>query len=345
MHLKNNRLLDEAAEWIVRLRSDQVTAADQQAFAVWLSQGVDHREAFDRTENLWQDLGVVQYMPDEALPAEQIINVAPAPGNVTAPEITTTANVSAALPAFGRRTMAAAAAMLVAIVMTWQLLPGTTQNASVFRTAIGEQKSITLDDGSILMLNTNTVVKVDFSTNQRGVSLQRGEAYFTVAKDSRRPFVVELEEVTVTAVGTAFNIHRKGQQALITVTEGVVKVADKNTAQEAARPAEIVRAKQQVLAHKRQGIGAVVTTDVEQATAWQRQQLVFNSTRLGDVVAELNRYSSQQIKIADPLLNGLQVSGVFRLDDPRATLQGLEASLALEHVEQGDLILLYKKSL
>lgn len=334
MNLKNNQLLDEAAEWIARLRSDQVSAADQQAFAVWLSQGGAQREAFDQTENLWQDLGVVQYLPDEALPAEQTVNPVPIH-----------ANVRRGLPAFGRRALAAAAAIVVAVLLTWQLLPEAPHDASVFRTAIGEQKTITLDDGSTLILNTDTTVSVDFSTARRGVKLQRGEAYFAVAKDSQRPFVVELDEATVTAVGTAFNIHRQPRQALITVTEGEVKVVDKHAQSDAAAATERVRAKQQVVVRKKEGLSAVTDTDVQQATAWQRQQLVFNGTRLSDVVDELNRYSTQQIKIADPLLNSLQVSGVFRLDDPQATLQGLEASLALEHAEQDGLILLYKKSL
>ncbi|MGI9292642.1 MAG: FecR family protein [Pseudomonadales bacterium] len=334
MNLKNNQLLDEAAEWIARLRSDQVSAADQQAFAVWLSQGIAQREAFDSIENLWQDLGVVQYLPDEALPAEQ--NVRPVPIHT---------NVKQGLPAFGRRALAAAAAIVVAVLLVWQMLPQAPRDASVFRTAIGEQKTVRLDDGSSLMLNTNTVVSVDFSTTRRGVKLQRGEAYFMVAKDSQRPFVVELGEVTVTAVGTAFNIHRQPRQALIIVTEGEVKVVDNHAQADAAAPTERVRANQQVVARKIEGLSVVTDTDVEQATAWQRQQLVFDGTRLSDVVAELNRYSTQQIRIADPLLNSLQVSGVFRLDDPQAALQGLEASLALEHVEQDGLILLYKKSL
>lgn len=334
MRLKNNKLLDEAAEWIARLRSDHVTAADQQAFALWLSGGVAQREAFDRMESLWQDLGVVKYVPEQAPAAGQIVNVAP-----------TAANISPASPAFGRRTLAAAAALLVAVLLAWQLLPRVPQEVSVLRTAIGEQKSITLDDGSTLMLNTNTTVSVDFSATLRRLTLQRGEAYFMVAKDSRRLFAVELDEVIVTAVGTAFNIRRQGPQALITVTEGVVKVAEKGAQPGAEPPTEMVRAQQQVVVRKKDGLGTVTSTDAQQATAWQRQQLVFDGTRLSEVVAELNRYSRKQIKIADPLLNSLQVSGVFRLDNPLATLQGLEASLALEHVEQDGLILLYKKSL
>ncbi|MGI9287013.1 MAG: FecR family protein [Pseudomonadales bacterium] len=338
MNLKNNQLLDEAAEWIARLRSDQVSAADQQAFAVWLSQGVAQREAFDQIENLWQDLGVVQHLPDEALPAEQTVNPVPI-------HASNHFKITRSLPMFGRRALAAAAAIVVAVLLTWQLLPEDSRDASVFRTAIGEQKTITLDDGSTLILNTNTKVGVDYSTARRGLKLQRGEAYFMVAKDGQRPFVVEFDEVTVTAVGTAFNIHREQEQALITVTEGEVKVVDKHTQSDAAAATERVRAKQQVVVRKKQGLSAVTNTDVQQATAWQRQQLVFNGTRLSDVVVELNRYSAQQIKIADPLLNSLQVSGVFRLDDPQATLQGLEASLVLEHAEQDGLILLYKKSL
>ena len=330
---QNNQLLDEAAGWIARLRSDQVSAADQQAFALWLGEGTAHRDAFDQTESLWQDLGVVQHLPAELLADEKNAKIEP---------MHTTAR--RALPTFGRRGLAAAAAVVAAVLLTWQLLPGSSPDANVFRTAIGEQETITLDDGSSVMLNTHTKLGVDFSAAQRGVTLQRGEAYFSVAKDSKRPFVVAWDDVTVTAVGTAFNIRRQPQQTLITVTEGEVKVVD-NHAQAEAGHSESVRARQQVVVGKKKGLGAVTNADGQSATAWQRQQLVFDGTRLSDVVAELNRYSIRQIKIADPLLNSLQVSGVFRLDDPQATLRGLEASLSLEHVEQDGLILLYKKSL
>ncbi len=337
MNLKNNQLLDEAAEWIARLRSDQVSAADQQAFALWLSEGVAHRQAFDQTENLWQDLGVVQHLPAELFTSEQAND---AGSNATS--INSAATPIA--PAFGRRVFAAAAAVVVAVALIWQLLPAPAADASVYRTAVGEQKTITLADGSTVMLNTQTKLGVDFSAAQRDVTLHRGEAYFTVAKHSERPFVVALDDVTVTAVGTAFNIRRQQQQTLITVTKGEVKVSDKH-AQSKPGHSESVRAKQQVVVDKKIGLGAVTDTHGQQATAWQRQQLVFDSARLSDVVAEINRYSTRQIKIADPLLNSLQVSGVFRLDDPQATLRGLEASLTLEHVEQDGRVLLYKKSL
>ena len=330
---QNDQLLDEAAGWIARLRSDQVSAADQQAFALWLGEGAAHRDAFDQTESLWQDLGVVQHLPAELLASEQSASV----------ELTDlTAGRFA--PAFGRRALAAAAAIVVAVLLTWQLLPATSPDGSVFRTAVGEQKIITLDDGSTVVLNTHTKLGVDFSASQRGVTLHRGEAYFSVVKDSKRPFVVAWDDITVTAVGTAFNIRRQPQQTLITVTEGEVTVVA-NHAQAETAHSESVRARQQVVVGKKKGLSAVTDADGQRAIAWQRQQLVFDCTRLSDVVAELNRYSTLQIKIADPLLNSLQVSGVFRLDEPQATLRGLEASLSLEHVEQDGLILLYKKSL
>ncbi len=337
MNLPNNQLLDEAAEWIAHLRSDQVTAADQQAFALWLSQGAAHQQAFDQTESLWQDLGVVQHLPAGLFTSEQAANadVDETTGNTISRRIA---------PAFGRRAFAAAAAIVVAVLLSWQLMPTPATDASVFRTAVGEQKTIILDDGSSVMLNTYTKLGVDFTATRRDVTLYRGEAYFTVAKDSNRPFVVAWDDVTVTAVGTAFNIRRQQQQTLITVTEGEVQVVNNHAARETGH-SENVRAKQQVVVGKKEGLGDVTATRGLQATAWQRQQLVFDDTRLSDVIAELNRYSTRQIKVADPLLNSLPVSGVFRLDDPQAALRGLETSLALEHVEQDGLVLLYKKSL
>ena len=330
---QNNQLLDEAVGWIARLRSDQVTAADQQAFALWLGEGAAQRDAFDQIESLWQDLGVVQHLSADLLASEDSASIG-----------LTGAKAKRAVPAFGRRALAAAAAIFAAVLLSWQLLPASSPEANVHRTAIGEQKTITLDDGSTVVLNTHTKLGVDFSAAQRDITLHRGEAYFSVAKDSKRPFVVAWDDVTVTAVGTAFNIRRQRQQTLITVTEGEVKVVESHGKADTRR-SERVRARQQVVVGKEKGLGVVTDANGQRATAWQRQQLVFDGTRLSDVVAELNRYSKQQIKIADPLLNRLQVSGVFRLNDPQATLRGLEASLALEHVEQDGLILLYKKSL
>jgi transmembrane sensor len=198
----------------------------------------------------------------------------------------------------------------------WQLRPQR------FETAIGEQRSVVLGDGSLVTLNTASVVEVRITNERRIVSLLAGEALFQVAQDRTRPFDVTSGDTTVRAVGTQFNVERRASGTTVTVVEGRVAVltipASKQTAAE-SKPLEA--GEQLTLSPLRPR--QIVHTDVTTAIAWTQRKLIFDRRRLGEVAEEFNRYNRQVIEIQSAELRSQEVTGVFQANDPSAFLRFL----------------------
>ena len=186
-------LLDQACEWVVRLRAEKVANSDLEQFADWVTSSDQHRSAFDRIAEMWGELGITDNLP---------VNELPVPEPAQAPRQSRFAQWFS-WPALGG--VAAAALLAVAGL----LMVSSSPDLDNYHTAVGEHLQITLDDGSQVDLNTNSELQVRYEGDQRWLQLVRGEAYFSVAKDSLRPFIVELNGVSAQALGTEFNIHTK----------------------------------------------------------------------------------------------------------------------------------------
>ena len=295
-----------ALGWVARLRSDDASEEDRQSFALWLGEHRSHRAAMDEALELWDDLGVVRHMqPRVALSTEA-------------------ANSSRWLPA----AVVSAAACLVLAVFLWPQLqsdPVSNQYAS----AVGERIEVALPDGSLARLNTNSQISVTYTDEERLIELQKGEAWFKVESNKKRPFHVDAGETRVTALGTAFNVYRREKSTEIAVTEGVVRVTELNTIPGRAPTSKILRTNQRLLSQP-QGWEISTAGDLEQELAWQQGQLVAREMPLPQLIAQLQRYSNTTIFISDPELINRTVSGVFELDDPETSLQALAISLRLE---------------
>lgn len=323
---QQQQLLDEASEWLVRLCSGERTEAQEQAFALWLGSSKAHREAFDSVESLWQDLAIVAEFPEE----EQEAPILPDAANDAGVTVKRRALLGTV-----------AAALLASTLYFTPFTEPQAPEALAYRTDVGEQQRVELADGSNLYLNTATRVSVSYSDEQRSITLEQGEAYFDVAKEADRPFVVSIPNGSVTALGTAFNIRLHDKSADVTVTEGVVKVQEPESSYGAAASA-IVRANQAINISSQEALGAARSIDPKASTAWTEKKLIFQEASLKEVISALNRYSKQTIRIADPAISSRKVSGVFRLDEPQAVLKGIEASLGLEHEQHGELIMLFE---
>jgi transmembrane sensor len=322
---QQQQLLDEASEWLVQLCSGERTEAQEQAFALWLGSSQAHRDAFDSVESLWQDLAVVAHFPEEG----------------AAPQLPEAANDEGGN--IKRRALlgSAAAALLATTLYFSPFASQDSPETLSYRTDIGEQQQIELADGSNIYLNTATRVSVSYSSEQREITLEQGEAYFDVATDAERPFVVMIPNGSVTALGTAFNIHLRKDRTDVTVTEGVVKVKEPAGSYGPAASA-IVRANQAITVSTSEPLGAARSIDPTAITAWTEKKLIFQDASLKEVISALNRYSKHSIRISDPAIASRKVSGVFHLDQPQAMLKGIEASLGLAHEQRGDLIMLYQ---
>ena len=190
---------------------------------------------------------------------------------------------------------------------------------SDYSTAIGEQRQITLNEGSRLLLNTDSAVNVDMNNNVRQVRLLRGEVFFEVDHDVTRPFMVDAGNVHVRVTGTAFSVNYHKKHVVITVAEGRVETSSSVDSVNITSliPSESV-------SYDGQQLTRYQTADLRQTLAWRHGQLVFVQAKLADVVAEMNRYRRGQIMIIDTKLSNRLITGVFsinRIDDAITALK------------------------
>jgi transmembrane sensor len=300
---------DTALAWIARFRSDFATDEDRKAFILWLSQSPAHKLAMDSMLDMWADLGCIKQLYSQS--------------EITLPK--RSAN-NASWLSVG----AASAACLALALVFW---PNSTQHSDLlrFQTAVGEQRTVELEDNSTLILNTNSQVTVQYSSERRSLKLIGGEVYFTVAKDAARPFEVDAGSAKVTALGTAFNIRRQGEHTSIAVAEGVVRIAE--TAKTGTRPmsTEILHADQQLDAGP-QGLSAAAPADLQLKLAWQRGELVARDMSLSALTKEIERYHDVHIILTDARVASLTLSGVFAIADLDPILEAVQLTLGLEMV-------------
>lgn len=232
----------------------------------------------------------------------------------------------------GRWVSAAAAAIVVGAVAAGLYFNSRPER---LETSIGEQRSVRLEDGSLLTLNTASTVELRFERDHRRVNLLAGEALFSVAHDAARPFDVISGETTARAVGTRFNVDRRESGTTVTVVEG--KVAVFMTAAgtpEGARDTRLLEAGEQLTSAANQS-GEVARADAKTAIAWTERKLVFERRPLAEVAAEFNRYNRRIIEIRGEELRHREVTGVFQADDPDSFLAFL-ARLPGVSVERPD---------
>lgn len=208
-----------------------------------------------------------------------------------------------------------------------------------YETPVGGQRKITLADGSSVILNTNSLLDVDFSGQCRDVHLRRGEAYFDVVHDKARPFTVYANNYVVRDIGTAFDVHlSKAGLVEVGVTKGSVEVrpADGGQVSGPAKSLGIIAAGQNiVLGEKVERAKVVSSPDLGRTLAWRQGQLIYTGQPLAEVLADVSRYSNIQIELADPALENLPVGGAFRTDQIEAIFAALENNFGI-HAEWVD---------
>ena len=204
--------------------------------------------------------------------------------------------------------------------------------APVYSTGIGEQRSLTLADGSTVTLDTRTRIRVRFSAGERDIDLLEGRALFRVAKNQRQPFVVQSDRAAVRAVGTEFDVYRRAAADTVTVLEGRVAV----TSGQRRVDAVVVPAGEQVAVLGSAQVTSPTAADVAAATAWTHRRMIFESAPLSAVVEEFNRYNTRRLVVGDPRLSGLHVSGVFSSTDPALLVQFLQMQAEISVRERDD---------
>jgi transmembrane sensor len=311
-------LLEEAAEWFVELNTEESEPGAREHFDAWLRRSPEHVRAYLSMLSTWEEGGLQPAGPASEI--EALVAKANETDNVVSLREARATSGRVAPDAPRRLSRMTLAAILVIACVGAGAVLWLRSGVYTYSTSIGEQRSITLHDGSVVELNTRSRVLVRFTKQEREVDLLEGQAQFQVQKDPARAFVVHSGATLVRAVGTEFDVYRKNTDTTVSVLEGRVAVARPN----AASPLVLVAAGEQIIVPES---GALTTrpqpADVAAMRAWTQHRLVFRSTPLAEVVAEFNRYNVHQMVLRNPNLAGILISGVFSSTQPAALLRFL----------------------
>lgn len=323
----------EAAAWVARFDAGDVSAKDQAAFQEWLNRSALHRDTIAEYGDLWSQFDALR----------PLIDGGEAPRQAGAQSVYT-GMLKTPSPWF-----AACAAVLIAVIgVTASFHPQSQKPAKIainpaavlsYETAVGGKKRIALSDGSTIILNTNSRLDVNFSGNRRDVHLMRGEAFFEVVHDKARPFTVYANNYVVRDIGTAFDVHLSGMGVVeVGVTKGSVEVRPAAGGQVpgAEKSVGVLTAGQNiVLGHEVERTELVSDADMGRKLAWRQGRLIYTGQPLGEVLADISRYSDIKIELADPALENLPVGGTFRTDQIEAIFAALEDNFGV-HAEWTD---------
>ncbi|MDH2149019.1 MULTISPECIES: FecR family protein [Sphingomonadaceae] len=306
---------DDAARWAVRLGEGALTSTEEQALDDWLHADERRQGALLRAE------AALAYLDRGRAMADTFVE---APKDDDSPVWTRRRFL------IGGSTLAG----LTAASVTGFIL---TRPAPIeIRTALGEIRRVPLPDGSVASVNTASDVAVVMVDKRRDVRLNDGEAWFQVAHDKNRPFVVEAGTVRVKAVGTAFSVRRRDDGADVLVTEGLVEVWVEG--HENQRTQIAAGSKSFVAADAKPIEVASAGNMIDRALSWRTGELALNGESLDYAVAELNRYNARKIVIDTPALGRESLVGYFRVDQPEGFGQAIEATMAAKMSIQDNII-------
>jgi len=310
---------NQAADWFVRLSCDDVSEADLAEWFAWCSHPNNLRE-FRRIRDVWT--GFDQLHAEAA----QLLD-----------DGEDSAFHSATRQGWRRLRRPAAAALACAAVLGIGIALGTRWVAPTHGivTTASTNRSTMLPDGSTLTLAPRTQIGVDFSGPTRSLTLSPGEAYFKVRPDKTKPFVVRTNEVTVTAVGTAFDVRSETGHAVVTVQEGIVNVVGIGSGTQ-LRGAWRVSAGYQVVYDTASREVRLSAIDAAHAFDWRDGRLQYFDERLDAIVADVNRYSERPIKVADPAIGRLRFTGTIFTESIDDWLSAIQATFAICAVVTSD---------
>lgn len=299
---------DQATDWIARLGTRTISLDTIQAFAKWREDPAN-AEAYRRAEQLWSRTGDLAGDPDIQAALEQAQRRRPrrlGAKQIAAAGLTTALAASLAVGAF-----------------FWQI-------RDTYATEVGEQRSLQLADGSRVRLDTASRIRVRFTEGERRIELAEGQAFFEVAHNPARPFVVSTTDASVTAVGTVFEVRRVGSETRVVLVSGAVDVA-----QAAAKGAPQRLLPNQQTAIK-SGKAKVSTVNADTATSWTTGELTFVDTPLAEAVAEVNRYLAAPIVLDAPGAANTPINGVFRSGDRTAFVSAAAHLFNLKAIREAD---------
>jgi transmembrane sensor len=360
---RRKRASSEAADWFARLQAGEMERAERQQFVEWLRESHIHVTEMLRVAQIHGELKQFEHwarLSTGPKTAEDNVVQLPAPpgeGSAHSQGRPPGPPGPRRRPRWreGSRLFASAAAVvliLTAVIVVPEI------RGQVIETERGERREVVLSDGSVLQVDPETRLRVKYADEVRQVFLERGRALFHVAKNPRRPFLVQADGTTVRAVGTAFGVEQQIRGVIVTVAEGKVAVLSDNAHPASSLPPSpsdeggqgmkvpggapsspdtlFLTADQQVTVPSIGAAEPVHKVDSHRALAWAEGRLIFQNDELGTVIAQFNRYNRVQLKVTDSSLAAKPVSGVFNASDPEAFIAFLQSVTAVEIVRDAD---------
>ncbi len=345
---------EEAGAWLIKLDGDSAPSAEELAsLREWLERSPVHREELGNLADFW---GKINVLTELAVPLGK-------PEGRANHDIVE--SLRHAIPQYGRAGFVTAVIVIgIGVAATFWLRPDPFLSSNgLYATAIGQQQSTTLADGSVVLLNTNSQIKVDYNNEYRNIRLLQGEAHFTVAMNAARPFRVYAGNGRVQAVGTAFSVYLKDNTIDVTVTEGKVELAsvsrpgtnrlpqqgtppgtDQSSGSNAIIDSSIVETLGTIKAGESatlqsfldadivSTINAIETIEAQEMAkrlSWREGILTFAGDPLEVVVDEISRYTTVSIEITDPVVRATRIGGRFPIGETDAMFDHLEANFGL----------------
>jgi transmembrane sensor len=319
-----SKIDNEAFAWVVRKRARGLDDAGTAEFDAWFAADIRHQGAYARAMAIYNAIHLAtapHSLPAKAGEAEyQPLEAHYGYGNSRRRGFV-----------FGGL---AARQALTAGKIGWSAI----HDKNVLTTAKGEFRKVPLQDKSIATINSGSQIEVAFNQKQRKITLRKGEAWFEVAKDKTKPFIVEAGDARVRAVGTAFAVRRFANGSEVLVTEGTVEV----WTQDGTAQRHLVTAGEHAFLPKEASAISVTRqpTEVSRRLAWREGKLILTSQTLGEAVADFNRYSPKTIVIVDPDLRDRRLIGQYQLDAPELFAKDVSTVLDVPLVITADRILI-----
>ena len=287
------KIEEQAARWIIRREQPDWSPADEAALLGWLEESMAHKSVYWRLEHGWRQADRISAL-----------------GRTTVNDNRTRRQVlERMIPA------AMAAGLATILVLSGGKYLGLEDSGSAppvrLETPVGGQKIVPLADGSMIELNTATVVRSAFTQDRRHAWLDRGEAYFEIAHAPKRPFVVHAGRRSITVLGTKFSVRRDAEKLTVSVLEGKVQIDDAE-GKRSSRSVTIVAGDIAIAEQSSTIVLAQSKERVQRELAWREGTLTFDQSTLAEAAAEFNRYNVRQIVIDDPEVANIRIGGTFQ---------------------------------
>ena len=346
----------EAADWLIRLDGDvKPDAQELDELREWLARSPVHSEELNRLNNFWANNILTELM-------------VPFDRGMRRPGLFAVIGTFLRAPRRAVSAFAVALVCMLVLLNLWNTSTNMMQSNGLYMTAVGQQKTLDLPDGSTIVLNTDSQLKVDYTNRHRNIRLMKGEAYFDVAKNPDQPFRVYAGGGRVQAVGTAFNVYLQDDGLNVFVTEGSVALASLRVSKDLRQRPQLARNQQgssriddyvntqseelgmldagqavtlgkelnsaEAIETVRQTLIESVNTmderELKRRQSWRDGLLVFSGETLEQVVEEISRYTTVSIEITDPQIRQIQIGGRFKAGDLDNMFMALEANFGLE---------------